>query len=151
MKSFILSLQLSLSGLSSLLYMLPITIVMIFVAESCVTTKKNTSERQRVEMMSDKDSTEYSLIVLDPSYESYLATQPSVDFYSQQYYENWNNQYVMEWNMRHLNPLRYGSFYETHIDYDSNEDYGLDLNYRLYNYFLFIKDRYGIVLINRRR
>ena len=84
-------------------------------------------------------------------FESYIATKPSAQFYSQQYYENWNMQYVIEWNIRHRNTLRYGGFYETEINYNSMEEYGLDLNYRLYYYFQFIKDKYGIVLVERGR
>lgn len=122
------------------------------VFSSCGTSKRYAKpESQRVEMIADNDSTEYQLIVLDPGFESYLATQPSANFHSQNYYENWNKQYVMEWNMRHRNPLRYGGFYETEIHYNPMVDYGLDLNYRLYYYFQFIKDKYGIVLINRGR
>ncbi|MGV8964019.1 MAG: DUF6146 family protein [Candidatus Saccharimonadaceae bacterium] len=128
-----------------------IILLIIFVFESCQTTKKGMIQKQRVEMVSDNDSTEYTLIVLDPGYDSYLATQPPSNFYSQQYYENWNNQYVIEWNARYRNPLRFGGFYETEIDYNLREDYGLDLNYRLYYYFQFIKDKYGIVLVNRGR
>lgn len=127
-------------------------VVGAFVFASCGTSKRYAKpENQRVEMISDNDSTEYQLIVLDPGFESYLATQPSANFHSQSYYENWNKQYVIEWNMRHRNPLRYGGFYETAIDYNPMVDYGLDLNYRLYYYFQFIKDKYGIVLINRGR
>ena len=99
----------------------------------------------------EKDSVEYELIVLDPKFESWLVTQPPANFYTQQYYETWNQQYVTEWNHRHNNPLRYGSFYETYIDYDPHIDYGLELNYRLYSYFRFIEDEYGIVLVPRGR
>ena len=99
----------------------------------------------------EKDSVEYELIVLDPRFEAWLASQPPANFYSQQYYETWNQQYVTEWNHRHNNPLRYGSFYETYIDYDPHIDYGLELNYRLYYYFRFIEDEYGIVLVPRGR
>jgi len=99
----------------------------------------------------EKDSVEYELIVLDPKFESWLATQPPANYYSQQYYETWNQQYVTEWNHRHNNPQRYGSFYETYIDYDPHIDYGLELNYRLYYYFRFIEDEYGIVLVQRGR
>ena len=133
-------------------YFATITILLVTVVfASCQTTKKDITQKQRVEMVSDSDSTEYSLIVLDPGFESYLATQPPANFYSQQYYENWNNQYVIEWNARSQNPLQYGGFYETEIDYNPREDYGLDLNYRLYYYFQFIKDKYGIVLVDRGR
>ena len=138
--------------LFSLLFFIPITILLVtLILASCSTTKTIPGQNQKVEMISDNDSTEYSLIVLDPGYDFYLASQPSANFYSQQYYENWNRQYVIEWNARHRNPLRYGGFYETQIDYNPREDYGHDLNYRLYYYFQFIKNKYGIVLINRGR
>ncbi len=128
-------------------------------ATGCKTTRKAESTAQqppKVKLMKnnaeeEKDSVEYELIVLDPRFESWLVTQPPANFYSQQYYETWNQQYVTEWNHRHNNPLRYGSFYETYIDYDPHIDYGLELNYRLYYYFRFIEDQYGIVLIPRGR
>ena len=118
---------------------------------SCGATKPNATQKQKVEMIAHNDSTEYTLIVLDGGYEGYIATKPPANYHSQQYYENWNKQYVVEWNIRHRNPLRYGGFYETAINYDPMADYGLALNYRLYYYFLFIKERYGIVLVNRGR
>lgn len=151
MKSFKFSPQLYLCRSFSLLNFLPVSLLLVFVVASCNTTKSGAPENQRVEMTTDNDSTEYSLLVLDPGFESYLITQPPANFYSQQYYENWNRQYVLEWNARNMNPLQYGGFYETYIDYDPFKDYGLDLNYRLYYYFQYIKDKYGIVLINRGR
>lgn len=120
------------------------------VIASCVSTKKAVVPDQKVEVVAE-DSLEYQLIVLDPKFEAFLAMQPSSEFYSQTYYEGWNQQYVTEWNIRHSNPIKYGGFYETEIHYDSFTDYGMDLNYRLYNYFRFIEKEYGIQLINRGR
>ena len=122
---------------------------------SCKTTKKADAPQQEVELIGNDtteqdDTTEYELIVLDPKFESWLATQPPTNYYSQQYYETWNQQYVNEWNHRHNNPMQYGDFYETQINYNPHEDYGLELNYKLYNYFLFIEEEYGITLIRRR-
>ncbi len=152
MKRFNLYCQKFCGNCFSFFYFTPIAILLVaFGVASCGTTKPSAAPNQKVEMISDNDSTEYALIVLDGGYESYIATKPSAQFYSQQYYENWNMQYVIEWNIRHRNPLRYGGFYETEINYNPMEDYGLDLNYRLYYYFQFIKDRYGIVLVERGR
>ncbi len=111
-----------------------------------VSDKSNTS--LKIEE-TESDSTTYELLIFDIKYESYLATQPPMNFYSQDYYENWNIQYVTEWNIRHNNPVRYGDFYETNIDYYQSTDYGLELNYKLYYYFLFIEKEYGITLIKR--
>ncbi len=134
-------------------------VLLIFVGAliftSCKTTKKVQAPKQEVELVENdtteaKDSTEYELIVLDPKFESWLATQPPANYHSRQYYETWNRQYVNEWNQRHNNPMRYGDFYETKIDYNPNVDYGLELNYKLYYYFRFIEEEYGITLIRRR-
>ncbi|MFT3740454.1 MAG: DUF6146 family protein [Breznakibacter sp.] len=104
----------------------------------------------KVQSTESDDSIQYELLVFDPGFESFLAqlSYPK-EFYSDSYYHNWNVRYVQEWNSRCRNPLRYGSFYDT-IPYDANTDYGLDFNYRLYHYFLFVEQQYGIVLIPRR-
>ena len=116
---------------------------------SCGSMKPVDAPEQQIEVAA-KDSLVYELIIFDPGFDSFLATQPSAEFYSQHYYESWNQRYVLEWNIRHLNPLRYGDFYQTQIHYDPLVDYGLELNYRLYNYFQYIDEKYGIRLIRRR-
>jgi len=90
------------------------------------------------------DSLEYEILIIDIGFELYLQTiAKPANFYSQSYYELKNQFYVIEWNIRALNPLRYNSsIYENVIDYDPNIDYGLDVNYKLYNYFEFVKYKY---------
>ncbi len=96
------------------------------------------------------DSTQYELVVMDSGYEQFLASEAKpINFYSNEYYSSWNQRYVTEWNIRCHNPRRYGSFYVMPIDYSPHVDYGIELNYRLYNYFLFIERDYRIVLVPR--
>jgi len=142
---------------SSFSFLMPLFVAMGLLAisvTSCKTTKKTNVPDQQVELKkqdheTSEDSTEYELIIMDSRFQSWLATQPSANFYSQPYYENWNHRYVTEWNHRHSNPIQYGDFYQTRIDYDQNTDYGLELNYKLYYYFRFIEKEYGIVLVPR--
>ena len=93
------------------------------------------------------DSVKYELIVLDPGFDSWLATKPPETYYSKEYYELKNKLYVTEWNYRFSNPARFGSQYETRIDYDMFTDYGLDLNYRLFYYFLFFEEMNHVKLL----
>ncbi|TAL65515.1 MAG: hypothetical protein EPN88_09515 [Bacteroidetes bacterium] len=93
------------------------------------------------------DSLEYRLIVLDPGFESWLATKPSKDFYSKDYYEHKNRLYVSEWNYRYRT-LQNSDLYETYIDYDSNTDYGLDINYKLYYFFRYFEEKNRIKLFS---
>ncbi len=123
---------------------------------SCLSKKETVMKDSHTKITIEKaqeeipdDSTEYELLIMDPKFDSFLVTQPSKEFYSNDYYKLWNVQYVTEWNIRHANPLKYGDFFENHIDYNTNIDYGIDLNYKLYNYFLFIDKEYGIKLIHR--
>ncbi len=128
-----------------------IIVITMTVLASCQTQKgitKDSDSRLKIEE-AESDSTQYELLIFDIKFDSFLVTQPPMEFYSQDYYETWNIQYVTEWNIRHNNPTRYGDFYETQIDYFQSIDYGIELNYKLYYYFLFIEKEYGITLVKR--
>ena len=99
-----------------------------------------------------EDSTEYELIVLDPGFDSWYMLQDSPARYrTQQYYEGWNRQYVSEWNALARQPGR-RSFFNTIIGYEPNEDYGFELNHKLFYYFQYVENVLGIpILTNRPR
>ncbi|MCX2680183.1 DUF6146 family protein [Galbibacter sp. EGI 63066] len=90
------------------------------------------------------DSTEYEIIIIDPGFYSWLnSIAKPRGYYSQHFLENRNQIYVINWNQRVLNPFRYDSnLYEMQIDYQSNIDYGYEVNYKLYNYFLYFQRKY---------
>lgn len=118
----------------------------LFVAACSSTTKTATKEgnlEQEVVRIAN-DSLEYEIIIMDIGFETYLNTiAKPMNFYSQEYYETKNRFYVTEWNIRAQNPLRYRSdIYENQIAYDFNVDYGLEVNYKLYNYFKFVEHKY---------
>lgn len=103
------------------------------------------------EIKQSEDSTTYELLVFDSGFESYLAKLPyTKDFYSNNYYKNWNVHYVIEWNSRVLNPIRYGAIYDNQIEYSSQIDYGLDLNFTLYHYFKFFEEKNNVVFLKRK-
>jgi hypothetical protein len=87
---------------------------------------------------------EYEIIIIDQGFETYLySIAKPANFYSQEFYEIKNQRYVIEWNIRTQNPMKYNSnIYEMEINYDPKIDYGLDVNYKLYNYFKFVEYKY---------
>ena len=95
------------------------------------------------------DTTEYQLIIIDIGFESWLATQKPVDYYSNEYLRTWNIRYVTEWNYLY-NSGRYPEYIGSYVDYRSDTDYGIELNYKLYSYFQFFEEKYKITLIQRR-
>jgi len=90
------------------------------------------------------DELEYEIIIIEPGFQSWLAsTARPKGYHSQTYLENRNIIYVTEWNSRCLQPMRYSrDLYELPIDYSPNIDYGYDVNYQLYNYFIFFQLKY---------
>jgi hypothetical protein len=124
--------------------------IVLFLLASAVSLQAQ-GDTLRIEPAGEpSDSVEYELIVLDPGYEAFLVTQPSKEFYSQHYYENWNMRYVTEWNNRYRQPHIYGDLYQTYIDYRTTIDYGLELNYRLYYYFRFFEKENNVDLLPER-
>ncbi len=96
----------------------------------------------------DNDSISYELIVLDPGFETWFIThrKPSW-FYSQGYYENWNQKYVSAWNYNHLG-YRHKQLMSCYIDYDPQIDYGVDLNHKLFYYFQYVENELNIPIIH---
>ncbi len=97
-------------------------------------------------LVAANDSLQYELIVLDPGFESWLVSRP-VGLHSNEYYRQKNIQYVQEWNARYMSPMRYGGLYSVYIDYSPFVEYDIDLNYRLYNYFLFFENKNRVKLL----
>src|SRR5690606_1937856 len=93
-------------------------------------------------IIEESAKSEYDLAVLDLGYESFLAMQPSAKTYSLSYLQNKNKQYVSIWNSRVNTGNPY--IYEMRIDYDSQTYYGLEFEYKLFQFFKFMEDKYLI-------
>lgn len=87
---------------------------------------------------------EYELVVFDVGFNSWLATQPSIDMYSHAYLKTKNLTFVTEYNSRVNNRRYYGSdLYPQRIEYSALENYDKELDYTLYNYFIYFQEKYN--------
>ncbi|OBQ55337.1 hypothetical protein JJL45_08550 [Tamlana sp. s12] len=86
----------------------------------------------------------YEIIIIEPGFNFWVAsTAKPRGYYSQSFLENRNFQYVIEWNQRVLQPQRYSpNLYELQINYNQGIDYGYEVNYLLYNYFVYFQLTY---------
>ncbi|SNR48188.1 hypothetical protein SAMN04488009_2096 [Maribacter sedimenticola] len=91
------------------------------------------------------DKTEYEIIIIEPGFNTWLNSIAKPEgYYSQEFLENRNYLMVVEWNQRVLQPMRYNpNLYELQIDYNQNIDYGYEVNYKLYNYFIYFQRKYN--------
>lgn len=88
---------------------------------------------------------EYEVIIIEPGFNTWLNSMARPEgYYSQQYMETRNQIMVQEWNRRVLQPTVYNpNLYELRIDYSPNIDYGYEVNYKLYNYFIYFQLTYN--------
>lgn len=131
-------------------------LVLVVSFVGCNSTSKTSNSSINSEQKSTdtvriaNDSLEYEIIIFDVGFSTWLATTARPEgYYSQSYLEGRNQIYVMEWNNRVNQPSRYNSnLYEMRIDYSPHIDYGYEVNYKLYNYFIYFQLYYKQQLSN---
>ena len=90
------------------------------------------------------DSLDYEIIIFEPGFNSWLATQRPRGYYSQSYLEQKNWRYIVTYNNRVISSQYAASgLYPQQIDYQYDTDYGYEVNYLLFHYFLFFQKEYN--------
>lgn len=112
----------------------------VFGCGSSSTVKKPDTAHGVVRIAND--SLEYEILIFEPGFEPWLATQPARGFYEQPYLENKNRSFVSEYNSRVLQSGFSNDLYPERINYDPRIDYGYEVNYLLYNYFMYFQEKY---------
>ncbi|MBD0849389.1 DUF6146 family protein [Maribacter arenosus] len=130
-------------------------LVMVVIGSSCGSTKEaiTVSDEEKLAFAKQEGDTikiasndiEYEIIIIEPGFNFWLQSIAKPEgYYTQSYLENRNKIYVTEWNQRVLQPFRYDpSLYELQIDYSPNIDYGYEVNYKLFNYFIYFQRKYN--------
>jgi len=88
---------------------------------------------------------EYEVIIIEPGFYAWLNSRAQQrGYYSQSYLEARNRAWVIEYNNRVLQPMQFdANLYPMQIDYRNSIDYGYEVNFLLYNYFVFFQQRYN--------
>jgi len=125
-------------------------IILALTIYSCGTTnrdfdgkKDNTTANDTVRIAND--SLQYEVIIIEPGFNLFLnSIAKPRNFYSQSYLENKNQFLVQEYNSRVTQPSRFNQdLYIQEINYNPNIDYGYEVNYLIYNYFVFFSREYN--------
>ena len=126
-------------------------VITCIVLIACNTAKhKNTNSDIATAAKNDtvsisNDELEYEIIIIEPGFATWLETRARPEgFYSQEFLENRNAHFVTAWNNRVINSSQYSpNLYEMQINYQQGIDYGYDVNYKLYNYFVYFQRKYN--------
>lgn len=94
------------------------------------------------------DDEEYEIIIFDPNFSNWLITQAKPrGYYGLNFLENKNVFFVTNYNLRVNQPHFYNpNWYQFKIDYDPNVRYGYEVNYLLYNYFVYFQKEHRVKL-----
>ena len=123
--------------------------IILFIV-ACSTQKGVVKVKSNDEESVVEDSLEYDLETFDGKFEMWYLLHKSPAMYrSQQYYENWNRQYVSAWNYNALGGRR-NSFFEPIIGYEYTVDYGFELNHELFYYFQYVEKVLKIEIMSGR-
>jgi hypothetical protein len=139
--------------MKNLIYIL----IILFAIIGCNSSKSNIVAAENPKKATNdtikiaNEELHYEVIIIEPGFDSWLqSTALPRGYYSQNYLENKNYQYVIEWNNRVRLPQQYSpNLYEMTIDYDPNIDYGYEVNYLIYNYMVFFQNKYNQKLYGR--
>ncbi len=116
---------------------------------SCQSTWKSTVPKDEVKegdsIHIKNDSLSYEIIIVEPGFQGWLVSQRPRGFYEQAFLENKNIQYVNAYNARVINRANTNEreLYPLLIDYNGSIDYGYEVNYLLYHYFVYFEEKYN--------
>lgn len=125
-----------------------VLIIVIIGFASCKTPKSNLKSLEGTAtndtIVIKNDSLEYEIVIIEPGFFGWLATQRPRGYYSQGFLETRNLIYVNEYNQRVHFPQQFDPLlYQLEINYTMGINYGYEVNYLLYHYFLYFQERYN--------
>lgn len=118
--------------------------LLILVACNASQNKKKIEEKSKLESdtirIANKEI-EYEVLIIDVGFSSWFNSNAKPrNYYSQSYLESRNRVWVLEWNRRAMLSSQYDpNLYEMAINYETNINYGYEVNYMLYNYLVYFQ------------
>jgi hypothetical protein len=127
-----------------------ILVLLLLIGVSCKSSKTqiNTGDNESASQTQDtiriaNDDIEYEVIIIEAGFDSWMNRRARPrSYYSLTFLEARNVQYVTEWNSRVVSSNFDKSLYEMQINYTQGIDYGFEVNYMLYHFFVFFEERY---------
>lgn len=110
------------------------------ISKQSINNEKVTQDTIRIA----NNELEYEIIIFEVGFNAWMARRARPkSFYTQTFLEARNIPYVVEWNRRATTSGFNHSLYDMQINYSQGVDYGFDVNYILYHYFVFFEEKYN--------
>ncbi len=123
-----------------------LTLVLV-LSVSCSTQKSASKSDIAEKEQNTDDATEYDVETFNRRFDQwYRQYQDPAMYKSQAFYTSWNEQYVAAWNAKCARGVKDWPF-EPVVGYKSNEDYGFEMNHKLFYYFMYVENVLKIQII----
>jgi hypothetical protein len=107
---------------------------------------KNATKTSATLTQNGQDSTEYSIVIIDPGFDHwYLLNYSPAKDRTNDYYRTKNIVAVENWNY-YYRTGKYSNVFDSEIDYRPEVDYGIEVNRKLFWYFDYVTQSYRIYL-----
>lgn len=120
---------------------------------ACSTKQKVTTESKPVvakENVVVEGGTEYGVEMFDAKFEAWYRKYKNSGLgIEQSYYEEWNQKYVPAWNKKARSASRDFPFQPV-VGFNPQEDYGFELNHKLFHYFMYVEQVLNIEIIQEK-
>ncbi len=111
------------------------------------TSSRESARSDNALLLTGYDSTQYELIIIDPGFDTwYLKVFTPAEDRSDEYYHHKNLMAVPVWN-HYFMTGQHRNVIENYLNYQPGIDYGIELNRRLYWYFMYIQETSRIKLL----
>lgn len=125
-------------------------IICCFLFAACASKQKLVIDNQSSTSMAyvvEEQDTEYGVEMFDAKFEAwYKKYTDNLSGKEQSYYEEWNQKYVPVWNEKARSSSKNFPFAPV-VGYNPNEDYGFELNHKLFHYFVYVEQVLKIEII----
>lgn len=113
----------------------------VFIAISCGPgNSTSTTNKDTVRLNSGK--LDYEVIIAEPGFTAWLEKQKPMQSQKLAFLEKQNIAFSKTFNTRVNNPDFDANLYASKIEYDKETNYGKEVNYKLYNYFVYFQEKY---------
>ncbi|AYO58948.1 hypothetical protein CO230_11040 [Chryseobacterium sp. 6424] len=118
----------------------------LFLIQCTSANSANNTTKTEIKPEKSSEDGEWDLVVIDSQFDYFLnAYAKPITMYSEPMLKTRNTMLVSEWNSYYLSG-RHRNVIESMIEYDPNENYGINFEYKLYQVFAYVQWRYGLRL-----
>ncbi len=115
-------------------------LLIVWIVGACSTQRSSSKSGKNGDDMIIIDTTEYDVETFDKKFDQWYQYYQKPSMYkAQSYYESWNRQYVSAWNAKCLRGGKNWTF-EPVVGYENTEDYGFEMNHKLFYYFMYVEN-----------